>query len=380
MKKELQEDMIDDMIREIEQKMKQERDSFYQGVTEYFQQIEEEPQNYYDVLPAIMEYFKDSFHADALILWFRHGDKKGEYIIPYSILGNVMLGLHHLKLREGETVISASAFFGIGKLFPDISELGMFSFVQPDGGHESMMCVPITCSGKPIGAVHLSRLGNSRFDGEAYHQAFFFAEKLGSYLQPFQREIYYDDDDYFLQIYDRTIQKPVFSIAEYENRTMAFSRRHACEGVIGRITGQNLGPGEVVKYHRQCFTAENKEGLAELVKERIGVLFEKEYADFDRLFELLESFRQEEEGRTYLQKLNQMFLFESFEKQLFGTLSIKEKLIFHICMLMVKQPEFIIAYPYPYHLNEKTKEWADSILRFLAAGEKKTILKFVIEP
>lgn len=380
-KKEVHQDMAEVIFRDMEFQRKQENGSFYQEVSRCFEQIQMGHSDYYDVLEPLMQKLKDCIQADTLILWFRHADKNGEYIVPYIIQGKAMPGLQHLRLREGETAICASAFMGIGKLFPDIREVGMVSFMQPDEEEESMICVPILCEGRSIGVVSVSRSGrHCRFNETVYQQMMFFGEELADYLKPFQKEIYYDNDDYFLQIYDRTIQKPVFSIAEGENRTMAFSRKRACEGVTGRLTGKNLAPGEVWKYHRKYFMAGDAEELQSLVKGTIGILFAEEYAPENRLYVLLQPFMQKKEDKEYVKKLNQILKFEQFGERPFGTLSVKEKLIVHTCMALVKRPEFIIVYPYPYLIDERMREWADSMLRFLTAEERKTVLRFIIEP
>ncbi len=368
----IRKDMVDEIFHNLEMTQQEKKLSFFKGFEDFVRK--NRAGGYQKVLPELMEKLKDYTQADALCLWFCHEDNNGKYIIPYTVCGDLMQGIKHLKLREGETAICTAAFLGIGKLYTNLREIGLVSFGHQESENEAMMCVPILCSEKPIGAIQLSKAGTQwQFHDEMYEQAAAFAERLGEYLNPYRQEIFYDDD-YLIQIYDRTIQKPVFSMAEYENRTMAFSRRRACEGIVSRLQGKNLASHEVLRYKGNYYTGRDKN-----FSKDFGFLFEKEFKPSDRLSIVLKPYYNQEKVSECLEELEQTLSFRNFEDRAFADLTIKEKLIFHTVACFVKQPVFLVIYPYLYAMEEKLREWADSMLLHLAARMKKTVLKLVIE-
>ena len=108
-------------------------------------------------------------------------------------------------------------------------------------------------------------------------------------------------------------------------------------------------------------------------------MFEKEFKPSDRLSIVLKPYYNQEKVSECLEELEQTLSFRNFEDRAFADLTIKEKLIFHTVACFVKQPVFLVIYPYLYAMEEKLREWADSMLLHLAARMKKTVLKLVIE-
>lgn len=373
-KKEIQNAIMEKMFRDMDTAKRQEKSSFYDETEQYFRSGQE----YYKVLFPVLKMLKEYVKADSMSLWFRHEDKGGEYIIPYLVDGEVLPGLQNLKLREGETFITASVFLGIGKQFPDLKRSRMFSYVQSLGGHESMICVPVSCDGKPIGALHLSKIGeNWKFDEGAYGQVISFVERLGSYLSPYKNEIFYDD--YFFQIYNRDMQKPVFFLEEFENRKMKFAKKDAFEDVISCIKGERLTLGEVLKYDGVCYTAENIEEYQNKLEEDMETLFEQEFDVSDSLSSLMEPYCEKEKEDGFLEKLDSRLHFKSFQEKVFEALTVKEKLIFHTVMCFIRRPKFLIVYPYLYALDKRLAEWAEDVIRRLSEEQRVTVLQFVVE-
>jgi len=367
--KNIQADLIKKMLRSIESESRREKEDFYKQTQEIFKKKPNRA-----MIGNAMELLKNYVMADAVSLWFRHRDSRGDYVMPYVIYGDVVLGLKYLKLREGESVVSTAAFLGVGRLYQDLQEMQIFSIVQSSNQHESMICVPVFCGDSPIGVIQLSKLGeHRRLDEDIYQQVSSFAERFSKFVAPLAQELYYDDDSYFIQIYDRALQKPVFSIMQYEEYTLTFASRSDCDDIVARLMGEDLCATEVLKYCRNDYTQKNIRQFRKMIKKDMGTLFFQEYDSKICLSQLL----QQGVENGIPDKLEKMLPYRDFMDKPFASLSIKKKIIFHLVALLVKQPAFVIIYPYPYLIDDKTRKWADSMIHFYTLGLGKTVLKFI---